>query len=290
MDDDDRAQPRVDPAGTMVTGRDLSIGIVGLGAIGSAVARNLLTSGRRVIAWARRPTALTDLAARGATAARSLSEVGTADIIISVVFDDDATREVVLGPAGFIHSMRRGSIHVAMETISSGLSRELHDSHAARGQHYLAAPVFGRPEAAEAGRLGIMCSGGRHVYDTVAPVLSVLGTTRWVGPQAEQAMLVKLIGNHMILTMGELLAETFAFLRAGGISGAETKAALLDSLMPTILAGYAQRMADQPDTPRLAGSLIGRKDNMLALAEAKRMSIDLPLADLIASLTQVSQR
>ena len=290
MDDDDREKPEADPAGRMVTGRNLSIGIVGLGAIGGAIARNLLTSGRRVIAWARRPAALTDLAARGAIVAHSLGEVGDADIIISVVFDDDATREVVLGPAGFIHAMRPGSIHVAMETISAELSRELHDSHAARNQHHLAAPVFGRPEAAEAGRLGIMCSGDKDVYDTVGPVLSVLGTTRWVGPQAEQAMLVKLIGNHMILTMGELLAETFAFLRAGGISGAETKAALLDSLMPTVLAGYAQRMADQPDTPRPAGSLIGRKDNMLALAEAKRMSIALPIGDLIASLTQVSQR
>ena len=265
----------------MVAGRDLSIGIVRLGAIGGAVARNLLTSGRRVIAWARRPAALTDLAARGAIAAHSLSEVGTADIIISVVFDDDATREVVLGPAGFIHAMRLGSIHVAMETISSGLSRELHDSHAARSQHYLAAPVFGRPETAEAGQLAIMCSGGRPVYDIVAPVLSALGTTRWVGPQAEQAMLVKLIGNHMILTMGELLAEIFAFLRAGGISGAETKAALLNSLMPTVLAGYAQRLADCPETPRPADSCIGRKDNMLALAEAKRMTVELPLSDWI---------
>ena len=284
MGDDHQETSGAGAAGMMVTGRDLSIGIVGLGAIGSAVAQRLLTSGRRVVAWARRPAALTDVVARGAVAARSLGEVGDADIIISVVFDDEATREVVLGPAGFIHAMRRGSTHVAMETISSGLSRELHDSHASRGQHYLAAPVFGRPDAAEAGQLAIMCSGGRPAYDIVAPILSVLGTSRWVGPQAEQAMLVKLIGNHMILTMGELLAETFTFTRAGGVSGAETKAALLDSLMPTVLAGYAQRMAEQPETPRPAGSLIGRKDNVLALAEARRMMIDLPLANWVSRI------
>ena len=97
-------------------------------------------------------------------------------------------------------------------------------------------------------------------------------------------MLVKLIGNHMILTMAELLSETFAFLNAGGISGAETKAALLDRLMPTVLAGYAERMADQPERPRPAGSLIGRKDNALVLDAAKHISVDLPLARLIASL------
>ena len=284
MNDHDREILDADPAGTLATGRDLSIGFVGLGAIGSAVARHLLASGRRVTVWARRPTALSDLTARGAIVARSLSKIGEADIIISVVFDDVATREVVLGPNGFIHAMRPGSIHVAMETISPTLSRELYDSHTARGQHYLAAPVFGRPEAAEAKQLGIMCSGGKDVYDIVAPVLSVVGTPRWVGPQAEQAMLVKLIGNHMILTMGELLSETFAFLTAGGISGAETKAALLDRLMPTVLAGYAQRMADQPEMLRPAGSLIGRKDNALVLDAAKHMNIDLPLARLIAGL------
>ncbi len=282
MNDHDREVLDAEPART--TGRDLSIGFVGLGAIGSAVARHLLASGRRVTVWARRPAALSDLTARGAIVARSLSEIGEADIIISVVFDDDATREVVLGPAGFIHAMLPGSIHVAIETISPTLSGELYDSHTARGQHYLAAPVFGRPEAAEAGQLGITCSGGKDVYDIVAPVLSVAGTPRWVGPQAEQAMLVKLIGNHMILTMGELLSETFAFLRAGGISGAETKAALLDRLMPTVLAGYAQRMADQPEMLRPAGSLIGRKDNALVINAAKHISIDLPLARLIASL------
>ena len=226
---------------------------------------------------------MNDLTARGAIAARTLSGIGDADIVISVVFDDDATREVELGTAGFIHTMRPGSIHVAMETISPTLSRELHDSHEARGQHYLAAPVFGRPEAAEAGHLAIMCSGGRDVYDMVAPVLSVAGVPHWVGPQAEQAMLVKLIGNHMILTMGELLGETFKFLRAGGISGAETKAALLDRLMPIVLASYAQRMADQPEMPRPAGSHIGRKDNALMLDAARRMNIDMTLAQLIAS-------
>ena len=179
--------------------------------------------------------------------------------------------------------MRPGSIHVAMETISPALSRKLHDSHEARGQRYLAAPVFGRPEAAEAGQLGIVCSGSRDVYDIASPILSVAGTPRWVGPQAEQAMLVKLIGNHMILTMGELLGETFKFLGAGGISGTEIKAALLDSLMPTVLAGYAQRMAVQPEMPRPASSRIGRKDNALVLDAARHMNINLPLAQLIAS-------
>ena len=205
-------------------------------------------------------------------------------MVISVVFDDADTREVALGPSGFIDTMRSGAVHIAMETISPSLSQELHEAHAERGQHYLAAPVFGRAEAAAKGALAIMCSGSRDAYDAVAPLLSTAGTTRWVGPDAAQAMLVKLIGNHMILTMGELLGETFALLRAGRIDGAETKTALLDTLMPGIFAGYAQRMVDQPDGPRPAGSPIGRKDNDLVREAAKNMGVELPLAEFIASL------
>jgi len=204
-------------------------------------------------------------------------------VVISVVFDDADTREVVLGPSGFINTMQPGAVHVAMETISPSLSQELHEAHAERGQRYLAAPVFGRAEAAAKGELAIMCSGSRDAYDAVAPILSTAGTTRWVGPDAAQAMLVKLIGNHMILAMGELLSETFAFLQAGGIEGAKTKAVLLDTLMPGIFAGYAQRLVDQPDGPRPATSPIGRKDNDLVRGAAKHLGVELPLADFIGS-------
>jgi 3-hydroxyisobutyrate dehydrogenase-like beta-hydroxyacid dehydrogenase len=221
------------------------------------------------------------LAECGAVAARTLSQIGQADVVISVVFDDEAARSVTLGSAGFIHAMRPGAIHVAMETISPALSQELHAAHQARGQHYLSAPVFGRPEAAAAGRLSVMCSGPRETYNAVTPILQTAGSTRWVGPDAGQAMLVKLIGNHMILTMGELLSETFTFLSAGGIEGAEAKAALLDSLMPDVFAGYAQRMVDQPDHPRPADSSIGRKDNGLVLAAAEQLGVSLPLAEFI---------
>ncbi|BFL65289.1 NAD(P)-dependent oxidoreductase [Roseomonas mucosa] len=260
-----------------------SVGMVGLGKIGGAVAQHILAAGHPVTVWARRPSTMAELVERGAVAVQSLGEIGQADVVISVVFDDEATREVVLGSAGFINSMRPGAIHVAMETISPALSQELHDAHAERGQRYIAAPVFGRPQAAAAGQLSIICSGPKDTYDVAAPILSAAGSTRWVGSDVGQAMLVKLIGNHMILTMGELLGETFTFLRAGGIDGAETKAALLDTLMPGVLAGYAQRMVDQPDAPRPAASAIGRKDNGLVLAAAEQLDVPLPLAEFLRS-------
>ena len=258
-----------------------TIGIVGLGKIGGAVAQHLLKAGYVVTGWARRPEALGEFIAQGGRAASSLSDLGQSSVVISIVFDDAATREVALGPSGLAASLAHDAVHVAMETISPRLSRELADEHAARRQLYLAAPVFGRPDAAARGELAIMCSGAEAAYRRVAPLLSTAGTTRWVGPEPEQAMLVKLIGNHVILSLGELLGETFDFLRAGGVSGAETKAALFDDLMPRILAGYVERVAAQPDAPRPANSAIGKKDNALALAAAQALGVDLPLARLL---------
>ncbi len=260
-----------------------AVGIVGLGKIGSAVAKHILASGRPMIGWARRPEALGDFVSQGGVAAGSLADLGRAAVVISVVFDDEAVREVALGPTGFLQAMPGGGVHVAMETISPALSRELHEVHAAQGQRYLSAPVFGRSDAAAKGDLAIMCSGAEASFRTVEPILATTGRARWIGPEPEQAMLVKLIGNHMVLTLGELLGEAFTFLGAGGVSRAETKAALLDTLMPSIFAGYAQRMVDAPGGPGPAASAIGRKDNALALQAAQRLGVELPLARFLAS-------
>jgi 3-hydroxyisobutyrate dehydrogenase-like beta-hydroxyacid dehydrogenase len=260
------------------------VGIVGLGRIGGAVAGHVLASGRSMIGWARRPGSLEAFAGRGGRVAGSLGELGAAEVVISVVFDDAAVREIAFGPAGLVETMAPGSIHVAMETISPHLARELHEAHAARGQSFLAAPVFGRPEAAVKGELAIMCSGPAGTFCAVNAILLAAGQTRWVGPEPEQAMLVKLIGNHMILTIGELLAEVFAFLRAGGVSPQDAKAALMDELMPRVLAGYAQRLADQPTAPRPAGTPIGRKDNALVIEAAHALGVNLALARCVAML------
>src|SRR5690606_6782467 len=127
--------------------------------------------------------------------------VAAANTVITVVFDDEATRQVVFGPSGFMEASAPGSTHIAMETISPALSRALSEEHQRRGQHYLAAPVFGRPEVAAAGKLAINCSGSHEVYRAVAPLLSTMGTARWLGPAPEQAMMIKLMGNNMIFAV-----------------------------------------------------------------------------------------
>ena len=97
-------------------------------------------------------------------------------------------------------------------------------------------------------------------------------------------MAVKLAGNHMIIGMGELLAEVFHFLSASGVGTFDAKAALMDEMLPRVLAGYAQRLAAEPDGPRPAASAIGRKDNALLIDAARDVDVELALARCIADL------
>jgi len=266
------------------------VGIVGLGKIGAAVAKHILASGRPMVGWARRSESLDGFVAYGGRVVGSLAKLGEAPSVISVVFDDEALRKVALGPAGLVESMAPGTIHVAMETISPGLARELHDAHSARGQRFLTAPVFGRPEAADRGELAIMCSGSKETFHAVDAILSTAGKTRWIGPEPEQAILVKLIGNHMILTFGELLAEVSTFLGAGGIGLQVAKSALMTELMPRVFAGYVQRLTDEPGGSKPADTAIGRKDNALLIEAARALDVDLSLARCIETFSDVGRR
>ncbi len=258
------------------------VGIVGLGKIGAAVASHVLAAGYPMLGWARRHESLEEFTRSGGRAVERIPALGAASTVISVVFDDDALREVAFGPGGFVEAMQPGAMHIAMETISPRLARELEAAHAARSQRFLAAPVFGRPEAAVKGELTIMCAGRQDTFHLVDPILSTAGRTRWIGPKPEQAMLVKLSGNQMILTMSELLNDTYQILRAGDVDLKVAKEALIDELMPRVFAGYAQRQMDEPEAGRPAATRIGRKDMALLIEAAGAQGTHLALAKCIS--------
>ena len=256
------------------------VGLVGLGNMGVVMAGHLLKSGMTVIGWDRRPEALAPFTQAGGVAAATLADLGSVAVAISIVFDDEATREVTLGPNGLVDSLSHGAIHVVMASISPALSRSLQDAHAAKGQRYLAASIFGRPEAAAAAELRINCSGSAAVYEEVKPILDTLGTPRWVGTEPEQAMLVKTIGNSMITTSVELLREMFAFLRAGGIEEAAAKEILIDTLFAgQIFTGYSERYIADPSGARMTE--IARKDRKVCLQAATTLGVDLPLIQFL---------
>ena len=260
-----------------------ALGFIGLGKMGLPIARHALASGRKVVGWSPDADERAALAQAGGVAAEGIAEVAGQPLVISMVYDDAAVREIALAGNGLIALLPPGATHVAMETISPALSRELSEAYAAHGLHHLAAPVFGTPGDAAAAALKINCSGPEEVYRSVAPVLAGFGEPCWFGPDPETALMVKIMGNNMIFTVVELLHEAFTFLERGGIDRATAKEMVVDRLFESpLIADYAKMFVDYPGVmPGFGLSPIPRKDNGLCLDMAARLGVDLALVRLV---------
>ena len=184
----------------------MDVGFIGLGAMGRAMAANLLEAGHAVRVWNRSPGPLEELAGRGATRVAHPREAFSG-VVISMLADDDALRELLIGQR-LLDTAPAGTLHVNMATISVALAQPLTEEHRRRGLDYLSAPVFGRPEAAVARQLHIVVAGDGAAIDRAQPLLDAMGQRTWrVGSEPAQANAVKLAGNFMIASAIETMAE-----------------------------------------------------------------------------------
>jgi len=140
------------------------------------MAQNLVRAGHELTVWNRTLAKAEPLKSEGAKVAQSAGEAAkAADVVITMLADDSAVESAVLDAGGVMDSLPRGATHVSMSTISVALSKKLAAEHGKRGQHYIAAPVFGRPEAAEAGKLFVAAAGEKAAVERCKPILEVLG-------------------------------------------------------------------------------------------------------------------
>jgi 3-hydroxyisobutyrate dehydrogenase-like beta-hydroxyacid dehydrogenase len=137
----------------------MRIGFIGLGQMGSGMAANLLAAGHDVLAYNRSQDKVAALADRGAVPAQTVADACAADVVISMLANDQAVEAVTFGDAGIVASLRPKAIHVSSSTISVALAERLTAAHADAGQRFVSAPVFGRPEAAEAAKLFVVAAG-----------------------------------------------------------------------------------------------------------------------------------
>jgi len=133
----------------------MDVGLIGLGRMGAGIAKSLLRAGLRVTVYNRTRERAEALRKDGATVAASVADACHGDAVLTMLADDAAVEGVVFGEGGVLKSLARGGVHVSLSTISVALSDRLAAEHARAGQEYIAAPVFGRPEAAEAGKLAV---------------------------------------------------------------------------------------------------------------------------------------
>src|SRR5882724_971728 len=186
----------------------MKIGFVGLGRMGSGMARNLLRAGHEVTVYNRSRDKAEALAASGAQVATSLADACRAsEAVMTMLADDAAVEQVVFGEHGIAANLEKNAAHISHSTISTALARRLTAEHAARGQGYLSVPVFGRPEAAEAKKLLVVVAGPRDLAQRFHPLFDAIGRQTFeVGSEPWQANAVKLCGNFMIASMLESFA------------------------------------------------------------------------------------
>src|ERR1039458_3197824 len=189
----------------------MNIAFLGLGKMGTPMARRLLASGNEVTVWNRTRERAAALTGEGAQIASSPADAArTADAVLSMLFDDAAHEEVLFGSDGVLDAIQLGALHISLSTISVALCDRLTAEHARRNQQFVAAPVFGRPNIAAEGRLWIVAAGAEDALAKARPLLEALSRgISVIGPEPRQAHALKLGGNFLISAMIHSLAESF---------------------------------------------------------------------------------
>lgn len=272
----------------------MKIAFIGLGNMGAPMARQLLRAGHEVTVWNRSAEKAEPPKADGAKVAQSLAESAKdAEIAITMLADDHAVESSVLQSGTVADSLPKGATHISMSTISVALSRRLAEEHASRGQKYMTAPVFGRPDAAAAGKLFIAAAGDKQVVEHCRPVLESIGQRVFVvGDKPEMANVVKLSGNFLIATVIESLGEAIALARKYDIDPHAYVDFLTNSLFAApVYKTYGGLIADEKYQPAGFKMRLGLKDVRLALAAAEGVDAPLPIASLIRDhmLTAISR-
>ena len=261
----------------------MKLGFIGLGRMGAAMAANLVKAGHDVSVFNRSPGKGSSLVKLGAHEAADVAGACGGDAVITMLADDDAASDIALGPGGLVDSLPKGAIHLSMSTISVALSRRLTQTHAKAGQRYVAAPVFGRPDAAAAAKLFIVAAGDMATIDVCQPLFHAMGQKTFpIGTEPSAANLVKLSGNFLMASAIEALGEAVALIGKAGID----RRAYIELLTSSIFNApayktYGGLIAQGKFEPAAFAAPLGYKDIRLALAAAEGLRVPMPLASLL---------
>jgi len=263
------------------------IGFVGLGHMGTAMAANLASAGAGVIGYVRRRDQMAKFKALGLRPTMDIDELLNCEIVITMLPDDDAVREVVfghkdIGLKGLGAGLKPGAIHLSMSTISTAAASCVAREHARNRQGYVAAPVFGNPDAAKARQLFILAAGAAADLQRCQPILDNLGQrTFLIGVDPQEANLIKLLGNMMSATALEMLGEVVAVLRKRGLDPQQ----FIDIMTSTMFGGRAHKIyGDKISKQNYAAGFVlplVLKDVRLALAESEKAGAPMPSVSVV---------
>ena len=262
----------------------MKIGVTGLGPMGTPFAANLLRAGHEVAVWNRTPGKAAGIVSSGAREASSPADAAAgAEIVFSMLANDEAVRHVTLGDRGIAAGLPPGAIHISSSTISLDLARTLTQAHRDRGQRFLSATVLGRPPAAAAGNLYVMVAGDAATIAEARPALMAIGRQIFVvGDAPWQSNLVKLSANFMIFSTIEQLSEIFALNEKAGIDPATVFEVLTGSFCSApVHVNYGKLILERAFSPPGGAMKLGAKDNELILEAGAEFETPLPIASLL---------
>jgi len=261
----------------------MQIGWIGLGNMGSVMAARLVEAGHQLVVYNRTRDKARSLVERGARFAETPADAARSEVLVTMLADDHALRDV-LGPGGALGALEAGTVHVSMSTISYALAQELSASHAARGVAFVGAPVFGRPDAAAQGKLFILAAGEPSAVARCQPLFEVLGQKVLpLGAQPAAAHLTKVLGNFMLISSIEALAEALDVAHSSGMDPEALLGALTGSVFSAPFFGNYGRLlvAQKFDGPAAFSLSLANKDLDLALSAASSAQAPLPMAGTV---------
>lgn len=261
----------------------MKVGFIGMGQMGTGMALSLLRAGHDVTVYNRTRERTLPLVEKGARAASRVAEACDGPVVFTMLAEDSAVESVAFGEEGIRTHLAPGAIHVSSSTISVALSERLAREHAAAGQRFVAAPVFGRPEAAEAGKLFVVAAGEQESVAAVQSLFDAIGQRTFVvSDKPGLANLIKLSGNFLIASVIESLGEAMALVGKGGVDRRQYLDILTSTLFNAPLyKSYGGMIADRKFEPAGFAAPLGQKDIRLTLAAAEGLRVPMPLASLL---------
>ena len=258
------------------------IGFIGLGRVGAPLAKNVLKAGFDLKVYNRSTDKMKPLIEAGASGASSAKEASTdVDLVFSCLMDDQSMYDFTLGDEGILAGLKPGGIHVGMATISPGCATKLAEYHEEHGSVYIACPVVGRPDSAEAGEMTLYVAGDKGIVEQCDDVFSSFATkVIWVSEDHKVANSVKLANNFIVVALIELFSEVYTFADKSGID-----LALIENILRIILDhpaihGYVENIPKRNFVPAGFDLASGFKDVQLMLQASTDASAPLPFASV----------
>ena len=261
----------------------IHVGFIGLGKMGAPIAMNIMKAGFDLTVYNRTPDKMQSLLAEGAQKAASPREAALgADVVMTCLMDDQTELDITIGEHGLLAGLKPGGIHIGTATISPGCSKKLAELHQSNGTSYIAAPLFGRPDAAEAGKILTYIAGDTEAVKACERLIEAYTATHiYMGEDHGRVNSVKLAMNFALVSLVELFSQVYTFAEKSGLEPEFTEELILTVMRHPVLSEYTTRLRTRDFEPAAFALSAGYKDVDLMLQAASEVQAPLIFASAI---------